>query len=201
MLKQENADLYAELEGKDEEIKRLRAELTQSKNDYNNLKLAKMIEISDADIKESKMKISRLVREINKCISILSTDTGEDSDIKEGTASWHTTWKNAAPTMNSTSVMEKKLNINVTIEGIQLPLQVSSPEEEKVYRDAASSIQRRIQRLRDAYPQLSNDKYYYVMAMLNTAVEAVKVSNRADTKPYMEMMHDLEQEIESLGIK
>ncbi len=87
VLKQENADLYAELEGKDEEIKRLRAELTQSKNDYNNLKLAKMIEISDADIKESKMKISRLVREINKCISILSTDTGEDSDIKEGTAS------------------------------------------------------------------------------------------------------------------
>ena len=89
--------------------------------------------------------------------------------------------------------MEKKLNINVTIEGIQLPLQVSSPEEEKVYRDAASNIQRRIQRLRDAYPQLSNDKYYYVMAMLNTAVE--------DTQPYIEMMHDIEKEIESFGIK
>ena len=97
--------------------------------------------------------------------------------------------------------MEKKLNINVTIEGIQLPLQVSSPEEEKVYRDAASNIQRRIQRLRDAYPQLSNDKYYYVMAMLNTPVEAVKVSNRADTQPYIEMMHDIEKEIESFGIK
>ena len=41
-----------------------------------------MIEISDADIKESKMKITRLVREINKCISMLSSDTeGDGSDI------------------------------------------------------------------------------------------------------------------------
>ena len=84
VLKQENADLYAELEGRDGEIKRLKAELAQNKNDYNNLKLAKMIEISDADIKESKMKITRLVREINKCINILSTDTeGDGSDIGE----------------------------------------------------------------------------------------------------------------------
>lgn len=82
VLKQENADLYAELESRDEEIKRLKTELAQSKNDYNNLKLAKMIEISDTDIKESKMKISRLVREINKCISILSTGTeGDGSNI------------------------------------------------------------------------------------------------------------------------
>ena len=82
VLKQENADLYAELEGREETIQQLKAELAQSKSDYNNLKLAKMIEISDADLKESKMKITRLVREINKCISILSTGTeGDGSDI------------------------------------------------------------------------------------------------------------------------
>ncbi|MBR1521015.1 MAG: cell division protein ZapA [Bacteroidaceae bacterium] len=97
--------------------------------------------------------------------------------------------------------MANKLNIKVTIEDIPLPLQVSSPEEEKVYRDAASTIQHRIQRLRDAYPNLPNDKYYYVMAMLNTAVEAVKAANRIDTQPYVEMIHDIEKEIESLGIK
>lgn len=97
--------------------------------------------------------------------------------------------------------MANKLNINVTIEDIQLPLQVSTPEEEKVYRDAASTIQRRVQRLRDAYPHLPNDKYYYVMAMLNTAVEAVKAADRIDTQPYVEMIHDLEEEMNSLGIK
>lgn len=82
VLQQENTDLYTELEGKEEEIKTLKAALSQSKNDYNNLKLAKMIEISDADIKVSKLKITRMVREINKCINILSTGTeGDGSDI------------------------------------------------------------------------------------------------------------------------
>ena len=74
--KQENTDLYTELEKKDEEIRLLKEELSRSKNEYNNLKLAKMIEITDSDIKESKMKITRLVREINKCISILSSGDG-----------------------------------------------------------------------------------------------------------------------------
>lgn len=97
--------------------------------------------------------------------------------------------------------MANKLNINVSIEGIRLPLQVSTPEEEKMYRDAATTIQRRIQRLRDTYPDVPNDKTYYVMAMLNTAVEAVKASNRADTQPYTDMMHDIEKEIASLGIQ
>lgn len=84
VLKQENADLYTELAGRDDEIKKLKAELAQSKSDYNNLKLAKMIEISDADIQTSKMKITQLVREINKCINILSTSPEADgSDIIE----------------------------------------------------------------------------------------------------------------------
>ena len=73
VLKQENSDLYSELGNKDEEIKQLKAKLARSQNEYNNLKLAKMIEISDSDIKESKTKISKLVREINKCINILSS--------------------------------------------------------------------------------------------------------------------------------
>ena len=97
--------------------------------------------------------------------------------------------------------MAEKLNIKVIIEDIPLPLQVSSPEEEQIYRNAASTIQHRIQRLRDAYPNLPNDKYYYVMAMLNTAVEAARTANRVDNQPFVEMMHDLEQEIEALGIK
>ena len=97
--------------------------------------------------------------------------------------------------------MAKKLNINVTIEDIQLPLQVATPDEEKVYRDAAATIQRRVQRLREAYPNLPNDKYYYVMAMLNTTVEAIKAAERIDTQPYVEMIHDIEKEMDSLGIK
>ena len=45
--------------------------------------------------------------------------------------------------------MERKQNITVSIEGIQLPLTVKTEEEEKIYRDAASMIQDRLQKLRD----------------------------------------------------
>jgi len=96
--------------------------------------------------------------------------------------------------------MAEKLNIKVTIEDIPLPLSVSNAEEEKIYRDAASLIQNRIQRLRDLYPSLPSDKYYYVMAMLNTAVDAVKAAERIDTAPYIEALKDIEKEIDALKL-
>ena len=74
VMQKENADLYVEIDRKDEEIARLKAELRQSQSDYSNLKLAKMIEISDSELKGAKQRISKLVREINKCIGLLSTD-------------------------------------------------------------------------------------------------------------------------------
>lgn len=80
MLQKENSDLYAELENREQEITTLKAELSQSKKDYSNLRLAKMIEVSDSDFKETKQRITQLVREVNKCINILSAS--EDTDIE-----------------------------------------------------------------------------------------------------------------------
>lgn len=77
VIQKENADLYIEMDRKDEEIARLKAELRQSQSDYSNLKLAKMIEISDSELKGAKQRISKLVREINKCIGLLSTDLNQ----------------------------------------------------------------------------------------------------------------------------
>ena len=77
VMQKKNSDLYTEIERKDEEIARLKAELRQSQSDYSNLKLAKMIEISDSELKGAKQRISRLVREINKCIGLLSTDLNQ----------------------------------------------------------------------------------------------------------------------------
>lgn len=71
-LQKENSDLYIELENRDKEIETLKAQLTQSQKDYSNLKLARMIEISDSDFKDTKQRITQLVREVNKCINILS---------------------------------------------------------------------------------------------------------------------------------
>ena len=71
-LQRENAELYEELEKKEKEIAALQQQVTQHKEDYNNLRLAKMIEISDSDFKETKQKITNLVREVNNCINLLN---------------------------------------------------------------------------------------------------------------------------------
>ena len=47
--KKENNDLYALVDQRDAEIKQLQAQLAQVQNDYNALKMAKMLEITDGD--------------------------------------------------------------------------------------------------------------------------------------------------------
>ncbi|MBR2153924.1 MAG: hypothetical protein IJ901_04835 [Bacteroidaceae bacterium] len=71
-LQRENTDLYEELEKKEDEVRSLQEQVQQYKKDYNNLKLAKMIEISDTDIKDAKQRITNLVREVNNCINLLN---------------------------------------------------------------------------------------------------------------------------------
>lgn len=93
--------------------------------------------------------------------------------------------------------MERKLNITVNIEGIELPLTVNNADEEKVYRDATLLIQKRLRNLRERYPNLPTDKYYYAMVMLYTGVDAIKAGNSASTEPFKEAILDLEKEIDA----
>lgn len=71
-MKKENADLYAMVDERDVEIENLKAKLAQAQNDYNSLKMAKMLEISDTDMDGAKKKIAKLIRDVNKCITLLS---------------------------------------------------------------------------------------------------------------------------------
>ena len=71
-LKKENADLYAMVEKNESDIKELRDKLDQKDRDYNSLKMAKMIEITDGDLEGAKSRLSKLIRDVNKCIAILS---------------------------------------------------------------------------------------------------------------------------------
>ena len=70
-LKKENKDLYAMIEKNEQDIKQLQAKLDQGQNDYNSLKMAKMIEITDGDLDGAKERLSKLIRDVNKCIAIL----------------------------------------------------------------------------------------------------------------------------------
>ena len=71
-LKEENKELYAMVDSREEEIRRLNASLEQARKDYESLKTAKMMEICDGDIGSAKRRLAALIREVNKCITLLS---------------------------------------------------------------------------------------------------------------------------------
>jgi predicted RNase H-like nuclease (RuvC/YqgF family) len=71
-LKKENADLYAMVDERDARISELEAKLAQAQNDYNSLKMARMIEISDGDLEGAQKRLAKLIKDVNKCITLLS---------------------------------------------------------------------------------------------------------------------------------
>lgn len=71
-LKRENTELYAMVDEKEARISELEAQLRQLQTDYDMLKLAKVVEVTDGDLEEAKKKVARLVRDVNKCITLLS---------------------------------------------------------------------------------------------------------------------------------
>ena len=73
-LKKENEELYGLVEKGEKDLAELRAKLEQQQKDYTSLKMAKMIEITDGDLEGAKDRLSRLIRDVNKCIAILSDE-------------------------------------------------------------------------------------------------------------------------------
>lgn len=71
-LKKENEELYVLLDKSEKDMQVLRDKLNQQVSDYNSLKMAKMMEITDGDLESSKARLSKLIRDVNKCIAILT---------------------------------------------------------------------------------------------------------------------------------
>ena len=71
-LKKENSDLYALVAQHEEEIKELQSQLRQEQENYRTLKMAKMLEVTDGDMEVAKKRVTKLIRDVNKCITLLS---------------------------------------------------------------------------------------------------------------------------------
>lgn len=71
-LKKENDELYALVDQREQEIKQLQEELSQAEVDYNSLKMAKMLEVTDGDMESAQKRVAKLIRDVNKCITLLS---------------------------------------------------------------------------------------------------------------------------------
>ena len=68
---EQNRELSRQIEEKENTLKELQMRCAALEESYNNLKQAKIISLSDSGIEGAKEKITRLVREIDRCIESL----------------------------------------------------------------------------------------------------------------------------------
>ena len=71
-LRKENKALSDEVALRDKSLEEMGYELAQARNDYNSLMMAKMIEITDGDMESAQRRLAKLIREVNKCITLIS---------------------------------------------------------------------------------------------------------------------------------
>ncbi len=70
-LKEENVRLKTELQSKQKRLDHAEKTLEDIKTKYDNLKVARTITAATVDVDLAKDKLSKLVREVDRCISLL----------------------------------------------------------------------------------------------------------------------------------
>ena len=71
-LKKDYATLEARMMACRQENEILQAQLVQAQKDYDRLKTAKMLEVTDTDVESAQKRLQKLIRDVNKCITLLS---------------------------------------------------------------------------------------------------------------------------------
>lgn len=71
LLRSENAQLKEDLEQCRQQLADAENRVEKARDEYQTLKTARMIEVSGGDIKESRARLSKLIREVDKCIALL----------------------------------------------------------------------------------------------------------------------------------
>lgn len=71
-LEQEAQELYSMVDERDKTILQLKQENDEWRKKYDNLKLARMLEVTSEDTEGAQKRIAKLIREIDKCISLIN---------------------------------------------------------------------------------------------------------------------------------
>lgn len=69
--KQKNATLQEQLNSCQQQLADAQLFVDRLKQEYSTLKMARMIEVSGDDIKNSRARLAHLIREVDKCIALL----------------------------------------------------------------------------------------------------------------------------------
>jgi Skp family chaperone for outer membrane proteins len=70
-LKEENVRLKKEIQSRQNQLDETVKDLQQLKTKYDGLKIARTITAASVDVEVAKLKLSKLVREVDKCINLL----------------------------------------------------------------------------------------------------------------------------------
>lgn len=73
-LKQKNQFLEEEIERKNEELIEVRKSFSELKSQYDKLKIAKTLSLSDDEKKIAHRQLSILVRNVNDCIKLINNN-------------------------------------------------------------------------------------------------------------------------------
>lgn len=60
------------LADRDNTIKEQEATIGKLQQDYDSLKMVKMLQVTDGDIETARKRINRLIKDVNKCITLMS---------------------------------------------------------------------------------------------------------------------------------
>lgn len=71
-LKEENTGLQEALSLKDTEVSQLKQMIDALNIKYNNLLTAKALSAQTGDVKDAQQRLSKLVREVDRCIALLN---------------------------------------------------------------------------------------------------------------------------------
>lgn len=71
-LKDENASLKEQVSMRDEEISGLKERVERLSRDYELLKSARMMQITDGDVEEARKRLNRLIRNVSKSLALLN---------------------------------------------------------------------------------------------------------------------------------
>jgi chromosome segregation ATPase len=70
-LKDQNIRLKAEIERKHTDLMLAHQEVLELRKNYDHLRIARNLTLTDEDRNEAKLRITKMVREIDKCLTLL----------------------------------------------------------------------------------------------------------------------------------
>ena len=72
-LREQCRTLEAQILERDKQIDHLKSQNSEAEARYQNLKMARMLELSDSDTRNARQRLAHLVRDVDKCIALLKS--------------------------------------------------------------------------------------------------------------------------------